>query len=167
MIDSIVYLVSNAEAGVQPEVLLDVTLKQFLIILLSCAAIFALLVCIAYDKMSKNYERAWAEKQLSDNDKKHEELRMKHFKIRDELIYKNVKNTDNIRFLKQEISRLECKVNNANKERDDAIFASKRRAKKIKKMEMILRLESPNLQLTNPDRSMSSIIKNYKFPENI
>lgn len=166
--DSIVYLVfSNPEAGVQPEVLIDVTLKQFLILLLGCASLFAIFVCVVYNKLSTNYERVRAEKQLSDNDKKHEELRMKHFKIRDELIYKDAKNADNIRILKQEINRLERKVDNANKEKDDAIFASKRRAKKIKKMEMILRLENPQLQLNNPERSMSSIIKSYKFPENI
>lgn len=167
MMDSIVYLVSNPEAGVQPEVLIDVTLKQFLIILLGCASLFAIFICVVYSKLSTNYERARAEKQLSDNNKEHEELRQKHFKIRDKLIYKDAKNADNIRILKQEISRLEGKVDKANKEKDDAIFASKRRAEKIRKMEEILRLESPQLQLNNLNRSMASIIKSYKFPENI
>ena len=167
MMDSIVYLVSNPDAGIQQEILISVTLKQFIAYLLCYTVIFIIFICFIYNKISTNYERQRAEKHLYDNNKEHEDLQTKHFKIRDELIQKDGKSADTIRFLKQENSRLERKIKNLNKEKDDAIFISKRRGNKIKKMEFILRLENPELQLSNPDRSMSSIIKGYEFSDNI
>ncbi|MCG6202024.1 hypothetical protein [Psychromonas antarctica] len=162
--DSIFYLTDP-----YGDILFKMSFKGFLFALLVATVFLIFIIIFLHNKVSKNYERAWAEKRLSDNNKEHEALRMKHFKIRDELIFKDSKNTDTIKALKQEISRLENKVTKANEDKDDAIFASKRRAKKIKKMEMVLQLDIEgseaflNKQLKNPKRSLSSITNSYDW----
>ena len=89
---------------------------------------------------------------------------------RDAWIDEQMKFEDKITSLRQQNKRLEKEVTKLSKSLEDKNFASKRRAKKIKKMEIILKSnviesyrENFNEQLENPNCSMSSIIKSYDF----
>jgi uncharacterized membrane protein YhiD involved in acid resistance len=155
MSTTIVYFTSIPDTGAPANVFFEPTLGLLLFIL-ACLAIFLVItVLLASHKLSKNYERARAKKQLSDNDKKHEKLRMKHFKIRNQLIYENGDIRQNNKKLEKENELLNNKLIQSAEKNKDLSYGFTRRGEKIKKVDLILRQDDPN-------RSCSSLIKQFK-----
>lgn len=160
MATTIIYFTSITDQG-KADIFLDLRLGTFFFLLI----IFAALAIFTYKKVSTNYERIIAKKQLSDMEKSHEEQLKRHYKFRDELIAKNCKLENNNKILHNLIDHSDRKIIRIEKERDDMAYSFKRRGKKIRKMDAILVLKEPNLQLDKPNRCMTSIIKGYNFPE--
>jgi len=155
--DSIVYF-TDPYGGV----LFKISLNYLLITILVVVVIFLGICMYFYDKEHQKTMIIKVQKAL-DKDRKN------HSKIRDDWIDEKVKYETNLKVLRQQINHLEIKLVNVSTERDDVAFASKRRSKKIKKMEMVFQLKKEgseaylNKQLENPNRSMSSIIKSYDW----
>lgn len=155
--DSIVYLTDP-----YGEILNKISLNYFLIALLVVVVIFLGICMYFYDKEHQKITTLKIQEAL-DKD------RESHAKIRDDWIDEKMKYENNLNVLKRQFNHLEIKLVNVSTERDDAVFASKRRSKKIKQMEMVLHLKTEgneaylNKQLENPNRSMSSIINSYDW----
>lgn len=155
--DSIIYLTDS-----YGDILFKISLNYFLIALLVVVVIFIGLCMYFYDK---EHQKIMALKIQDALDKDRES----HAKIRDAWINEKIKYENNLNILRRKINRLEIKSVNDSTDRDDAVFASKRRSKKIKKMERVFQLKIEgseaylNKLLENPNRSMSSIITSYDW----